>query len=139
MSTTNQSWGYLLPMIGVSELLDSEIWDDNAIKFSSMIAGDNTIENVSIRGHKYDLINNNKTTKLYKDKELIFSADADMFTVRNYKDEGTISFQINAQKYMNIEIFNKQNQYKVSVQKGIFLIEINPTNSGTNILLSRIW
>lgn len=123
MSTTNQSWGYLLPLMGIIELIDSEIWEDEAIKFSTLIMGNNQVENLLIRSNRYSVNVSDMETSLSINDKLVFIGKGGKFVVRNYKMTDTsCSFRINAKSKLQIQINLTVQKISFEIEKGIYQV-----------------
>lgn len=103
VSSQHQSWSQLMPLMGINELVDSEPWQKDAIMFGTLLNGENTLNNLSIKGYKYSVIINNRFTELYKDGILVFRGEGGKFTVRNFvtHHNGAVTLRINAKAVIN--------------------------------------
>ena len=99
-------WGALLPLCGAEELIDVEMWSDEAgIRFGSMAPSSNTQFRVPLHHHLYDLKINHRETILWQDERMIFRCEGGRCVVRDFIIEPAgCRFSIRAERPLQVEI-----------------------------------
>ncbi len=102
------SWSNAMPVQGLHELLSDNPWDGDpsALMFGSLtLPGTNTLSNVQLRGHRYDVSAGPHRTTLARDGKVVFRATGARVAVRNFLlgDTGA-AFDLNADGITQIEV-----------------------------------
>jgi len=101
-SHRHYTWGTLLCLIGLEELIDISPWD--GLRFGSLGMGEASIANVKIGEDIYDISTNPSGLQLKKNGQIIFTADYKA-VVRHFVTEGSrTSFQIMVKKPVKITL-----------------------------------
>ncbi len=96
------TWGTLLCLIGVEELIDISPWDD--LRFGSLGMGKASIVNVKIGEDIYDVSITPRQLQLKKNGQLIFLADSKVVVRHFLMRNDIVSFQITAKKPVRITL-----------------------------------
>ncbi|WP_202238217.1 MGH1-like glycoside hydrolase domain-containing protein [Actinacidiphila reveromycinica] len=102
------SWSNAMPVQGLHELLSDNPWDGDpsALMFGSLsLPGTNSISNVQMRGHRYDVSAGPDRTTLARDGKVVFRATGARVAVRNFllTDTGA-SFDLTADGVAHVEV-----------------------------------
>ncbi|WP_103886478.1 MGH1-like glycoside hydrolase domain-containing protein [Actinacidiphila yanglinensis] len=103
------SWSNAMPVQGLHELISDNPWDGDAsaLMFGSLtLPGTNSVANVTMRGHRYDVSAGPDRTTLSRDGRVVFRATGARVAVRNFVlgDTGA-TFDLNADGATHLEVF----------------------------------
>ncbi len=107
MAHKHQTWTTLFTMAGVKELIDVEIWSDpDALRFGTMLKGDNAIYNYRHRGHSYDLEITAGGMTVKRDGQLLLTTSPDQCVIREFIcADGKVSCDVNSEKEQEIRFY----------------------------------
>lgn len=106
-SNARQSWSMLLPFVGIKELIDLEIWDDDpgSLRFGADTTETSSVRNWLWRGHRLDVQQDNCSLSLHRDGDKIFHATGGVATVRHFLIGPEVaSFHIRSETALTVEI-----------------------------------
>ncbi len=127
MSHCHQSWTQLLPLIGVQELLDAEIWEPGSIMFGTRLKGANALHNMRIRGELYDLTTDDTSLRLVRNGRLIFVAEGAKCAVRRYNGH---SFDLFADGDCTVSV-NDEFRHRFSLSAGSYRVSLTADGVST--------
>ena len=112
------TWGSLLALLGVYELIDVEAW--GGLRFGALgVSKEMTLKNFQIDGHMYSVTLSPKLTKVTRDGKVFFEASRNV-VVRNYaKKFHSICFDIKGEGKTTLKIseFNPEAKIVMHVNK----------------------
>lgn len=107
----HQGWGQLFAMIAIKEMIDVEWWADiDALRFGTMVSGDNAIYNYNFNGARYNVVITHApvyTTALYRNSAKEFEAIGGPCVVRNFKPSNSSdsTFEIYTKNNLTINLY----------------------------------
>lgn len=106
-SQSHQSWAQLFPLIGIQELLDSEVWSEQlGIRFGTMAPGTHSLQNLKLHGHTYSIRTDEAETEVWRDGILAIKGSGGKFVVRHFiENENGYSFEIDAQDPISVVLY----------------------------------
>jgi hypothetical protein len=131
VSHVHYNWSMLLPLTGLQELIDIEPWGaPDAIRFGTLSTQANSIMNVSIHGHRYDVVCADQETILRQDGRTIFQAQGAPVVVRDFlqsPQQNQTSFTINASDKSQITLYPPRvtRPLTFAIPKGESFVTIN--------------
>lgn len=100
--------GNLMAMMGLSELIDLEYFRDDmdiAIRFGTMIKGENSVSRINLLGHLFNVNVDDYVTELFVDNIDVFSAEGGKVIVRQFSESNNgANFIILADSDVSINI-----------------------------------
>jgi hypothetical protein len=102
------SWSNAMAVQSLHELISDNPWGDpGALMFGTLsLPGANTVSNVRLRGHVYDVSADPRTTVLTRDGQVVFRATGARVAVRDFLLTPTgASFEVNADGQAQLHLF----------------------------------
>lgn len=113
------TWGTLLCLIGIEELIDISPWD--GLRFGSLGMEKASIVNVRIGKDTYDVLTNPTELKLKRNGQLVFLADSKAVVRHFVNEDKVISFHITTKKPAKITLpIKKGNSVKIDGKPLLF-------------------
>jgi glycogen debranching enzyme len=108
MAHKHYNWSMLLPLIGLQEIIDVEGWRSNQpMRFGNLcIEESNSLKNVMVRGHRYDISISPEQMELHRDSAAFIKTTGGRMIIRDFcVTDDLITFEINCFTNVTIEIF----------------------------------
>jgi len=138
-----QGWAMNAPLTGIHEMISVEPWDDciNDIRFGSLgLPGTNSLKNVRMQGHTYDITITPNETVLVRDGEKVFKATGGKVLVRSFRqDDHKVYFTIKTENEVDVTLYPPITPSRVegTIPKGCANVYPPMTPSSTAVVVEN--
>ena len=110
MAHAHQSWAMLLPLIGLKELIDVEWWNDHpSLRLGSLAPGIHEIKRLPIRGHLYDVRQDDTSLVLEIDQKPALKVAGERVVIRHFiRTDDSVEFEMNTTKTTTLSLARRQ-------------------------------